>query len=526
MRLSNHLISIRGEIMKKRLFGAGVIFAGATGAALLACGGSDNDSLAVTQGTVIQNATIVSTRDGSLATGMSVIVDGGKIQKITSQPLNLTTGTAQVIDGTGKFIVPGFLDMHTHLLDSPSNEQPLVEKLFVANGITGIREMRGSSALVQSAQQLNAARAAGTVTSPEVLIISGATFGLNAPPAAAISASAAVQEVQAQKAYGAGFIKTINATRDAALGFLSEAKNQGLYVAGHLNPSLSALDATNAGWHAIEHLGSGMGTLLGCSTQEDAVRATVVGGNGVVPAPNPPSWSANAVNAPLYQTVYDSYDNGKCQTLAQAFAKNGTWHVPTLIRVRTMRFVNDPLYTNDPNLIYVSKATRSAWQAAATQAAALPATATATYHQYFSREQSLPLLFKQNGVPMLAGSDTAVIANWCIPGVSLHQEFAMLASAGLKPLDILQMTTLNGAVFLGRQATMGAVEEGKNADLVLLDANPIDSAANLDKVSGVYTQGKYFTKAALDLLKSDVASYYANQTALSAPMDPEAQHAD
>ena len=513
--------------MKTFLFVAGVVVAGATGVALIGCGGSDRDSVAVTQGTVIENATIVNTRDGSLMTGMSVIVDGGKIQKITSQSLNLTTGTAQVVDGTGKFIVPGFLDMHTHLLDSPSNEQPLVEKLFVANGITGIREiMRGSAALVQSASQVNAARNAGTITSPEILIISGATFGLNAPPAAAISASSAVAEVQAQKAYGAGFIKTINATHDAALGFLSEAKNQGLYVAGHLNPSLSALDATNAGWHAVEHLGSGMGTLLGCSTQEAAVRATLVAGNGVVPPPNPPSWSANALNAPLYQTVYDSYDNTKCQTLAQAFATNSTWHVPTLIRVRTMRFVSDPLYTNDPNLIYVSKATRAAWQAAAVQFAALPASAIATFHQYFSHEQTLPLLFKQNGVPMLAGSDTAVIANWCIPGFSLHQEFALLAAAGLTPLDILQMTTLNGATFLNRQAAMGTVDEGKNADLVLLDANPIDSAANLDKVAGVVMQGKYFPKAALDQMKSDVATYYANQTTQSAPVDPESQHAD
>ena len=492
-----------------------------SGAFMVACGG-DSNSLAVTQGTVIQNATIVNTRDGSLQTGMAVILSGGKIQAITLEPLNLTTGTATVIDGTGKYLVPGFLDLHTHLGDSPAAEQRYVEELLVANGITGLREMRGSPALVQWAQQLNASNAAGTTNAPNVLIISGSTIGLNAPPAAATSASAAVQEVDTQKGYGAGFIKTINATHDASLAFLAEAKNQGLYVAGHLNPSLSALDATNAGWHAVEHLGSGMGTLLGCSDQEAAIRATLLSGNGVVPPPNLPSWSANAVNAPLYQMVNDTYNDAKCQALAQAFAKNATWHAPTLIRLRTTRFVTDPLYANDPNLIYVSKSTRAAWQATAAQSAAtLPASAAATFHQYFERELILPKLLLQNGVNLLAGSDMAVIATWVIPGFSLHQEFGLLSAGGLSPLTVLQMTTLNGATFLNQQATMGTVEQGKNADLVLLDGNPITDVTNLDKISGVVLRGKYFPKAVLDQMKSDVASFYASQSLQSLPATPD-----
>ena len=141
---------------------------------------------------------------------------------------------------------------------------------------------------------------------------------------------------------------------------------------------------------------------------------------------------------------------------------------------------------------------------------------------YFDKEQTLPKLLKTNGVKMLAGSDTAVIATWVIPGVSLHQEFRHLAASGLSPLEILQMATLNGAEFLRRQATMGTVDEGKNADLVLLDANPIADVANLDKISGVFLKGKYFSKAALDKLKSDVATAYAAQSiqALSTILDP------
>jgi imidazolonepropionase-like amidohydrolase len=116
---------------------------------------------------------------------------------------------------------------------------------------------------------------------------------------------------------------------------------------------------------------------------------------------------------------------------------------------------------------------------------------------------------KRSGVKMLAGSDLGGI--WVIPGVSLHQEFRELAASGLSPLEVLQTTTLNAAEFLRREATMGSVEAGKNADLVLLDANPIDDVANLGKISAVISRGKYFSRAALEMMKSEVAEALSKQ---------------
>lgn len=116
-------------------------------------------------------------------------------------------------------------------------------------------------------------------------------------------------------------------------------------------------------------------------------------------------------------------------------------------------------------------------------------------------------LMKQAGVKILAGSDLG--GGWVIPGFSLHQEFKDLAAAGRSPLEILQTTTFNGAQFLGREATMGTVEAGKNADLVLLDANPVSNVANLDKVAAVFLKGKYYSRAALDTLSNNAASTYA-----------------
>ena len=131
---------------------------------------------------------------------------------------------------------------------------------------------------------------------------------------------------------------------------------------------------------------------------------------------------------------------------------------------------------------------------------------------------------------MLAGSDMsispAISATWVIPGVSLHREFGLLAAGGLAPLDVLQMTTLNGARFLGREATMGTVDEGKNADLVILDANPLADVANLDKIAGVVLAGTYYSKQALDQMKSDVAAAYAAQPTVAPTSVTYVEHFD
>lgn len=520
--------------MKKRLIGTAVTVA--IGAVLYACGGSDKLPLDVVQGTVLLNATVVNTRDGSVATGMSVVIDGGSIKQIVNADVTVNVrGTAQSIDATGKFVVPGYLDMHTHAIDS-ADLQPTNWPLFLANGITGIREMSGSSDLIARAKKLNADSAAGLVDAPEVLMMPGDIIGR--PPTTAntaniaTTAAAATAEVQKQKAYGANFIKMFNVNREASLAILAEAKNQGISAAGHLSPALSAIESSNAGWKAIEHLGSGVGVLLDCAGDETAIRtsllssATTPGTGGNPNAPLPPTWTATVTTAPLYQRVFDSYSDTKCNLLAQTFVTNTTWNVPTLIRLRTTHFVDASIYRTDPNLIYVSKATKAFWEKSAVARADVPATALATFQQYYGLQQTLPKLLKKNGAKLLAGSDTALQAPWVIPGFSLHQEFALLAASGLSPLDILQMTTMNGAEFLNRQSTMGTVESGKNADLVLLDANPVTDVSNLSKISGVVLKGKYFSKVALDKLKADVAATYAGQLTAATATAQEAAHID
>ena len=156
------------------------------------------------------------------------------------------------------------------------------------------------------------------------------------------------------------------------------------------------------------------------------------------------------------------------------------------------------MYRNNPNLQYVSKKRRATWDALGDKFASLTPEVVAILQKYYELQKHVSKLMSDKAVKILAGSDVSGV--WLVAGFSLHQEFHELAAAGLTPLQVLQSTTCNAADFLQRQTTMGSVDEGKNADLVLLDANPVLDAGNLDKIFGVVVHGKYLSKAELHAL--------------------------
>ena len=406
----------------------------------------------VTSGLVLSGVTVVDTRTGKLTPKQSVVMEGGKITKIGPSASIVSSGAARTIDARGKFVVPGFLDMHAHAVDT-ANLQPSFFPLFIANGVTGFREESVTPGNIELGKKVNADSTAGRIDAPEVIF-------------------------------------------------------QG--VEEHLKPFLSAKQASEQGEPSMDHLGAGVGLILDCSTEETQLRAAYL--KQLMKPPFAPDFILNprafdgAQTADVYQRVLDTYSEPRCVELSQIFAKNHTWQTVTLIRLRTQDWGNDPEYRSDPNLKYLDKKTVAAWDKLGDRYATLPPGTVATLKNYYGLQKKVTGLMQRNSVPILAGSDTGGV--WLIAGFSLHQEFHELAASGLSPLEVLQTTTLNPAKFLNREAGMGAVDEGKNADLVVLDANPIADVANLDKISGVVLRGKYFSKEALEKMKSDVASAY------------------
>lgn len=473
--------------------------------------------LEIARGTVITGVTVVDTRTGALQTNANVVLDEGRIQTVTTRPIRLNGGV-HTVDGQGKYLVPGYLDMHTHAL--PTAAQPTRDlTVLLAKGVTGIREASGSPQLLVEARRHNAVVQSGQGAGPEVLMLPTGLLAGQAP-----TEPRARQFARERLAEGSAYVKVVGGPPSAFLAAIDEARRQGSHAAGHTILPVSALVTSNAGFRSFEHLGAGMGLVLDCSSEEAAIRAAAL----ATPVPLPtqvinPRIFDGKTHAPFYQRIIDTFDTAKCKTLADAFLRNDSWQTVTLIRLRTQAFGADPVYLNDPNLKYVDKTRLALWNTIAAQySAAVPAPAQQTLQSFYALQRRTVGLMQLQGVKILAGSDLG--GGWVIPGFSLHQEFAELASAGLTPLQVLQATTLHGAQFVGREATMGSVEPGKQADLVMLDANPLTDVAHLGRISAVFLRGRHFPAADLEKMLAEVAAGYAAEPARQVSMRADPDH--
>jgi imidazolonepropionase-like amidohydrolase len=469
---------------------------------------------------VLRNVTVVDTRDGALTPGADVLVSDGVIAAITTTDPDpggaggaASLTDAEIVDGSGKYLIPGFLDMHAHPL---TEKRPVGDlELMLANGVTGFRQMSGSPQLLRE-------RSAGTLPltadSPGVVALPGNLL----TPLNAGTIPDAVAAIRDQAAAGADFIKVALITPYVFFPAVAEARKLGLPVAGHLPAGIDVERASRAGIKAIEHLGPGLTIIAGCSTDEVSLAEAIAALPGLrlpsVKLPfmdrillrvlrkvviNPINRSTPAEIEILQQAV-DTFSEERAADLAGQFAENGTWQVPTLIRLRTQHLCDAPEFSQDPDLQYMATSTTKSWQdAAGTFTAKFPPLSRATFRAAYDVLLRMTKIFNDGGVKMLAGSDS-VGAAWEVPGPSLHHEFDELARAGVPPLRILQMTTRDAAEFLGTTSTMGTVDVGKNADLVLLDANPVAAAANLHQISAVIRAGRHYAPADLARLKDRV----------------------
>ncbi|WP_168196600.1 amidohydrolase family protein [Bdellovibrio sp. ZAP7] len=483
---------------------------------MLGCAGGGSTSTSsnapvkkIHESIVLKGVTIVNTQNGQLLPNMAVMIDSGKISKIISAEAVGEQGSKRVIDATGKYLVPGYLDMHAHILDDSSSAE--MGAIMLAHGITGFRQMSGTDEILL---QRKDGKLKLSEDSPELLGMPGPVLLRSN----ASSADAAVELVQKQRSEGADFIKVVDVAPNVFFAALAEAKKEGEYFAGHIPAGVDAVQASKAGMLSIEHLGPVDSVLISCSTNEASVRKAIGSeatvnmsaeiGKLTVANPLLVRLMANQNAFLKTRTIIDTYSDSKCKKVAETFANFKTWHVPTLIRNVTMQQADKAEYTNSANLQYVSRGTREYWDGVSKQFTKIvKPVARETLRQLGAMDMKLVKLFDQQGVKMMTGTDVGGM--WVVPGVSLHQEFDLLAKAGLSPLKVLQMTTLNGAEFLGKRSTMGTVEVGKDANLVLLDANPVVSVANLHKINGVVRDGKYYSEPMLKSLKDEAAKKLA-----------------
>lgn len=442
----------------------------------------------------ITHVTVIDVTGGPSRGDATVVIRANRIATIGSADSVSPPADAQVVDGRGKFLIPGLWDMHVHAAWRETADA--VGELFVANGVTGVRDMWGDHDVIREWRERVAERdgrrprlvAAGNlVDGPEPVWPNSIRVG---------NPDEARKVVREQQREGADFIKVYShLPRDAYLAIADEAKRLGIPFAGHVTIAITAAEASDAGQRSIEHL---TGVALGCSAAELAMLREVertLASRG---------WAAaSALERGAGALIDSAFDAARCQALAEKFVRNETWQVPTLTVRYNVTHLDDPALASDPRLRYIPQFVRQRWFDRAETIERGAARAAAQQAEYRREVVIVGLLFRA-GVPILAGTDEQ--NPYCMPGFSLHDELARLVAAGLTPLAALQSATLNPARFLHATDSLGTVSEGKLADLVLLDGDPLADIHNVSRVAAVVVNGRLIDGPGRERLLNNAAS--------------------
>ena len=444
----------------------------------------------------ITHVTVIDTKSGKEDRDRTIIISSNRISDIKDAAEVKAPAGAKVVDATGKYLIPGLWDMHVHMRGSIKGSTPNFVKeneamlpLYLANGVTGVREMGGD--LVDVVLQWRSEVEGGSRLAPRIATSGPKLDGAKPMWRGSIAittpeeARAAVQRV---KAMGVDFVKVYdtrpNIPHDALLALLDETKRQRLPVTGHVPLTVTVAEVSDAG-QSIEH---SRFVLPGCVRNEKELNADRL---------------ANRITAVDYSTaLVDGYNAEIAEALFSRFAANRTWVTPTLAILHMLAYEDQERWDQDSRRKYLMPRILATWNDRADTSAPLTPKETALIFSYRKKGflnllESVRLMHKA-GVSLLAGTDTGASNENMFPGFSLHDELGYLVEAGLTPLEALQCATLNAAKWLNRLDTLGTVEQGKLADLVLLDADPLKDIHNTTKISEVFLGGKEFDHAALD----------------------------
>lgn len=444
---------------------------------------------------VITNTTVIDVASGRLEPGRTVLIRDGRIVEVAPAGAKAPAGTP-VVDGTGKFLIPGLWDMHVHAA-FPGLDQ-LFLPLLVANGVTGARDMS-----VTPISQLDSARARigrGTMVGPRLIGSGNLVDGV--PPIWPGSRSVrtpedARQAVDSLAGAGAGFIKVYSRlSPEAYRAIAAEAKRVGITFAGHVPTLVSAAEASDLGQRTIEHLTN---LATACSSEEAALLAEVA----AVVSDSARGWNAaGPVQLRQVPRIQQTYDPARCRELARRFIRNDTWIVPTIVVLRSVSHLDDTTLASDPRLVYIPSNMSRGWNPRADfRFRSFTPEIWAVRKTVYARQREIITLLRSENVRFLAGTD---LANpFIFPGFSLHDELGLMVEAGFTPLQALQAATVEPARFLGAADSMGTVAPGKVADLVLLDANPLADIRNIARVHAVIAAGRLYRRPALDSLLAE-----------------------
>ena len=446
----------------------------------------------------ITHVAVVDAANDRVRADQTVLIRAGRITEVMPAANTSPPRSTRVIDGTGKYVIPGLWDMHAHLAVT-GRPAEIDLPLFVAHGVTGLRVLNadcrvpapGLVSCLEHHRDLQRQIDSGALLGPRLLAlgswpVNGAAGITDSMPSffKAASAEDGRQLARYFKQRGVDFIKVYDGIpREGFLGLADEARKLGLPFAGHEASSLSAIELSAAGQRSIEHSRT---FLYNCFSAADSMRKGLL----------------RLSPTQRRQRMVDDYDAVLCSDVFRTFARNRTYITPTHGTRKMDAFAHDSAYRNDPRLKYVRAAQRLGWILDANRMVASDSSAAGrkSFMDFYRKGLELTGAAYRAGVPVMVGTDAN--DSFVFVGSSVHDELDELIRAGLSPAQALDAATRSGAAFLGRTNEFGAVQAGRAADLVLLDANPLDDIRNIRRIHAVLLNGRYLARTALDSLLS------------------------
>ncbi len=435
----------------------------------------------------------------------TVLIRDGRVLAVGRTADTAVPDGARTVDLTGKYVIPGLIDAHTH----SSGLTAFASPLYPLTGVTTVREMWGTSEI--RAWRDRAER--GDVLGPRWVVASTFVDGTPSLWAGDLAPAPVLEvdtEAEARDAVrriaadgSADFIKVYSRlTRRTYLALAAEARRQGIPYAGHCPDDVPVTEASNAGQHTVEHLNP---LLLSTSGHEEEIRRALA---AVRIDPADPS-SASRFRSyflrllPVESAAARSYDPVRTRRVFDHLARNGTYVTPTLGMHHTFER-QDALPDRREEWKYLPAWYTSAWRQQLTELTGTRTPEeTARVRELSDHRQRLVDALHTQGVPLLAGTDTGT--PYMVPGFSLHAELRHLVAAGLSPAHALRAATVQAAAALGQGSVLGAIAPGRAADLVVLGADPLADIANTRRVEAVVTRGRLIDKDERERLLEAVA---------------------
>jgi len=440
---------------------------------------------------------IPMTGEGVVLEDRNVVVRDGRIASIASET---PRDVDRRVDGRGKFLVPGFVDMHSHLLsdDRIADEfAPAEMDVILANGVTTIRDPIGKPELLGVRERI----AAGEMRGPTLYVgspqLSARAFGRVYHGVAVTAPEEARAAVRRFKEEGYDAIKTtFGLTLPVYDAIVAAAKEASIPVIGHLDANVDLRRGLEAG-HQIEHLDRFFEALL----REDAPVRRSLSGSGV--------WQR-----PAWESL-DHLDESRILALAKEVAESGVFNTPTLAFLNTSFGTGrtDEEIDASPDVRFVSPSVRAELLRGRARYWADPPP-EARRRRFVELRNRITKALYESGANLMAGSDSP---EWMLLyGFTLHRELDALVAAGVPPYGALEAATRNPAEWLGALDEFGTIEVGKRADLVLLAASPLDDIANTKRIEGVVAHGVWYDRETLDRMLDAAAARLSKAPPLEA----------